>query len=100
MVIEILDHVGTAQSTLLAQEQKHRISHQEPTLYVRQMSSQEMFDTANAYTTQAPTEAVNNIAQAAVRPTVDPTYVTILQELSIELEQHDNHEYEKIVTCS
>jgi hypothetical protein len=40
MVIEILDHVGTAQSTLLAQEQKHRISHQEPTLYVRQMSSQ------------------------------------------------------------
>jgi hypothetical protein len=97
MVIEILEHVGTAQSTLLAQEQKHRISHQEPMLYVRQMSSQEIFDTVNAYSTHAPTQGVNNIAQAAVQPTVDPTYMTILQELSVELEQHDNHEYKKIV---
>jgi hypothetical protein len=97
MVIKILEHVGTAQITLLAQEQKHRISDQEPTLNVRQMSSQEIFDTANAYSTHAPTEAVNNQAQAAVQHTVDPTYMTILQELSVELEQHDNHEYEKIV---
>jgi hypothetical protein len=81
MVIEILDHVGTAQLTLLAQEQKQRISQQEPTLYVRQMSSQEIFDTATAYSTHAPTEAFINIAQAAVRPTVDPTYMAILQEL-------------------
>jgi hypothetical protein len=61
------------------------------------MSSQEIFDTATAYSNHAPTEAVINIAQAAVRPTVDPTYMTILKELSVELDGHDNHEYEKVV---
>jgi hypothetical protein len=37
MVIELLEH---AHSTLLAQEQARRMRKKEPTLYVRQMSSQ------------------------------------------------------------
>jgi hypothetical protein len=81
MVIELLENLGTAQSTLFSQEQKLRISQQEPMLYVRQMSSQEAFDTATAYSTHVPIEAVNNIAQAAVQPMVDLTYLTILQDL-------------------
>jgi hypothetical protein len=40
---------------------------------------------------------VNNIAQAAVQPLVDPTYLTILQDLSSELEQSNNNEFEKVV---
>jgi hypothetical protein len=69
---------------------------QEPTLYVRQMSLQEIIDTATTNSTHAPTEAVINIAQASVtRPIVDPTYMAILNKLSAE--QHDNHEYENIV---
>ena len=97
MVIELLETLGTAQSTLLSQDQTLRISQQEPTLYVWQMSSQEAFDTATSYSTHVPIELVNNIAQAAVQPLVDPTYLTILQDLSSELEQRNNQEYEKLV---
>jgi hypothetical protein len=66
MVLELLQHVERAQSTLLAQEQTHRMHKQEPTLYVRHMSSQEIIDTATTYSTHVPTEAVINIAQASV----------------------------------
>jgi hypothetical protein len=66
MVIELLQHVETAQSTLLAQEQMHRMCNQEPTLYVRHMYSHEIIDSATTYSTHAPTEAVINIAQASV----------------------------------
>ena len=61
------------------------------------MTSQEAFDTATSYSTHVPIELVNNIAQAAVQPLVDPTYMTILQDLSLDLEQHTNKEYEKVV---
>jgi hypothetical protein len=54
IVIELLENLGTAHSTLFLQEQKLRISQQEPTLYVRQMSSREAFDTATAYSTHVP----------------------------------------------
>jgi hypothetical protein len=61
------------------------------------MSSQEAFDTATSYSTHVPIELVNNIAQVAVQPSVDPTYLSILQDLSSELEQSNNTEFEKIV---
>jgi hypothetical protein len=96
MVIELLQHVETTHSTLLAQEQAHRMRKQKTTLYVRQMSPTEIIDTATTYYTHAPTEAFVNIAQAAVTgPSVDPTYMAILAELSEE--QHDNQEFEMIV---
>jgi hypothetical protein len=67
MVTELLQHVETAQGTLLAQEQAHRMRKHKPTLYVRQVSPKEVIDTATTYSTHAPTEAVINIAQAAVQ---------------------------------
>jgi hypothetical protein len=39
MVIELLETLGTAQSTLLSQDQKLRINQQEPTLYIRKITS-------------------------------------------------------------
>jgi uncharacterized iron-regulated membrane protein len=96
MVIELLQHVETTQSTLLAQEQAHRMRKQKPTLYVRQMSPKKVINIATTYSTHAPTEAVVNNAQSAVTgPYVDPTYMAILSELSEE--QHDNQEFENIV---
>ena len=100
MVIELLETLRTAQRTLFSQDQRVRISQEEPTLYVRQMSSQETFETATSYSTHVPIELINNIAQAAVQPSVDPTYLSILQDLSSELEHSNNKEFEKIVFLS
>ena len=66
MVIELLEILGTAQRAQFSQNQMTRISQGEPTLYVRQMPSQEAFDTATSYNTHVPIDLVNNIAQAAV----------------------------------
>jgi hypothetical protein len=92
MVIELLEILGTAQHTQFSQDHRTRISQEVPTLYVRQMSSQKAFDTATSYSTHVPIELVNNITQAAVQPSVHPTYLTILQDLSSELEQSNNSE--------
>ena len=98
MVIELLEILGTAQRAQFSQDQMTRISQGEPTLYVRQMSSQEAFDTATSYSTHVPIELVNNITQAAVQPSVHPTYLTILQDLSSEVEQSNNSELQ--FSCS
>jgi hypothetical protein len=92
MVIELLEILGTAQRAQFSQDHRTRISQGVPTLYVRQMSSQKAFDTATSYSTHVPIELVNNITQAAVQPSVHPTYLTILQDLSSELEQSNNSE--------
>jgi hypothetical protein len=96
MVIELLEILGTAHRAQFSRDQMTRISQGEPTLYVRQMSSQEAFDTATSYSTHVPIDLVNNIAQAAVQPSVDPSYLAIFQDLSSELEQNNNTEVEKV----
>jgi hypothetical protein len=97
IVVDLLQHMDTAQTEAIKGEQASRMRALKPSAYVREMKPNEILASSLAFTSDLSEVTVLRIAQSSVNgPTVDPSYINILSKLSLS-SREGNRQHEKLV---